>query len=90
MPRSRRQFAGAAVLASLALATAASAAQDAPEVRSGTVKDGWMREGMTQNRLAILPGRTHYEMGIAPELVPTALPFLDGTEAVPVWTEGTK
>jgi len=57
----------------------------------GGLKDGgWMREYVTQNRLAILPGRTHYEMGVAPELVPTVLPFLDGREAKPVWTEEAK
>ncbi len=39
---------------------------------------GWMREHMAQNRLAILPGVTHYEIGVAPALVPTVLPFLNG------------
>jgi hypothetical protein len=31
---------------------------------------------MSQNRLAILPDVTHYEMGVAPELVRTVEPFL--------------
>lgn len=33
---------------------------------------------MSQNRLAILPNLTHYEIGTAPELADTALPFLNG------------
>ncbi len=57
----------------------------------GGLKDGgWMREGVTRNRLAILPGRTHYELGVTPETVAAALPFLDGTETAPVWTEAGK
>jgi pimeloyl-ACP methyl ester carboxylesterase len=39
---------------------------------------GWTREHMSKNRLAILPNVTHYEMGTAPILVSTVLPFLDG------------
>src|SRR5436309_7158388 len=34
-----------------------------------------------QNRLVILPNLTHYEMGTAPELADTALPFLNGVAA---------
>jgi pimeloyl-ACP methyl ester carboxylesterase len=45
----------------------------------GGLKDaGWMREHMSKNRLAILPGVTHYEMAVTPQLVPAVLPFLDG------------
>ena len=45
----------------------------------GGQKDaGWQREFMSQNRLAILPDVTHYEMGLAPAMAYTALPFLDG------------
>ena len=45
----------------------------------GGLKDaGWQREHMSTNRLAILPNVTHYEMAMSPELVPTALGFLDG------------
>jgi pimeloyl-ACP methyl ester carboxylesterase len=45
----------------------------------GGLRDaGWMRENMSQNRLAILPGVTHYEMFMAPALVGTVLPFLNG------------
>ena len=36
-----------------------------------------MRENMSQNRLAILPDLTHYEMFASPALVPTVLPFLN-------------
>jgi pimeloyl-ACP methyl ester carboxylesterase len=49
------------------------------QLLGGGLKDaGWQREHMSQNRLAILPNLTHYEMGLAPELVDTALPFLNG------------
>lgn len=37
---------------------------------------GWNREHMSQNRLAILPNVTHYEMGVTPALVRTVEPFL--------------
>lgn len=46
---------------------------------------GWQREHVTKHRLAILPGRTHYDMFLAPELVPTVRPFLDGKEARSDW-----
>ena len=49
------------------------------QLLGGGLKDaGWQREHMARNRLAIIPNVTHYEMGIAPELVATTLPFLDG------------
>ena len=45
----------------------------------GGQKDaGWMREHMSQNRLAIIPDLTHYESGASPLLAPTVLPFLNG------------
>jgi len=47
---------------------------------------GWMRENMGQNRLAILPDLTHYEVFMAPEMVRTVLPFLNGESDAPVWT----
>jgi len=55
------------------------------QLLGGGLKDaGWQREHMSQNRLAILPNLTHYEIGTAPELADTALPFLNGTgRAVP-------
>ncbi len=46
---------------------------------------GWQREHMSKNRLAILPNVTHYELFMAPELVPTVLPFLDGKNSPPSW-----
>lgn len=53
----------------------------------GGQKDaGWMRENMAQNRLAILPDLTHYEIFMAPQMVSTVLPFLDGESNAPVWT----
>jgi pimeloyl-ACP methyl ester carboxylesterase len=48
------------------------------ELLGGSQKDpGWDGSGRSQNQLAILPGVTHYTMGIAPALAPTALAFLD-------------
>lgn len=45
----------------------------------GGLKDaGWQREYMSQNRLAILPDLTHYEISMSPKLVETALLFLNG------------
>jgi pimeloyl-ACP methyl ester carboxylesterase len=45
----------------------------------GGLKDaGWQREYISQNRLAILPDLTHYEIFMSPKLVETALPFLNG------------
>jgi hypothetical protein len=45
---------------------------------------------MSGNRLAILPNVTHYEMGLAPQMVETALPFLDGYAKTKTWSEQTK
>jgi hypothetical protein len=42
---------------------------------------------MSKNRLAIIPDLTHYEMGLAPQLVNTALPFLDGVSRPMSWDE---
>jgi pimeloyl-ACP methyl ester carboxylesterase len=61
------------------------------QLLGGGLKDGgWMREGMSQNRLAIIPNRTHYDIFFAPELVPTVLPFLNGETKVATWTEQVK
>src|SRR3954466_9243464 len=47
------------------------------QLLGGGLKDaGWMREHMSRNRLAILPDLTHYEVGAAPALATTVLPFL--------------
>jgi len=49
------------------------------QLLGGGLRDaGWMREHMSRNRLAILPNLTHYEVGAAPVLAPTVLPFLNG------------
>jgi len=57
------------------------------QLLGGGLKDaGWQREHMSPNRLAILPNVTHYEIFMAPALVPTVLPFLNGERGVPVWT----
>ncbi len=58
------------------------------QLLGGGQKDaGWMREHMPQNRLAILPDLTHYEIFMAPELAHTALPFLNGESNAPSWSE---
>jgi hypothetical protein len=47
------------------------------ELLGGGLHDaGWDGAGMNQNRLAILPGLTHYTM-ISPQLAETALAFID-------------
>jgi pimeloyl-ACP methyl ester carboxylesterase len=49
------------------------------QLLGGGLKDaGWTREHMSKNRLAILPNLTHYEIGAAPILAATVLPFLNG------------
>jgi pimeloyl-ACP methyl ester carboxylesterase len=49
------------------------------QLLGGGLRDaGWQREHISPNRLAILPNVTHYEMAIAPALIPTVLPFLNG------------
>lgn len=58
------------------------------QLLGGGLKDaGWQRENMSQNRLAIVPNLTHYEMGLAPQLVDTALPFLNGQGRAKSWDE---
>ena len=39
---------------------------------------GWDRSGMTQHRLAILPGATHYDINVMPALSAAVIPFLEG------------
>jgi len=52
----------------------------------GGLKDaGWNREHMAKNRLAILPGLTHYELFLSPRLATTALPFLNGESSAESW-----
>ncbi len=48
------------------------------ELLGGGKQDAlWDRSGMNENRLAILPDVTHYEMGASPKLAPAVIPFLD-------------
>ena len=42
---------------------------------------------MPKNRLAILPGLTHYDIFTSPRLVTTVLPFLDGKSDARSWAE---
>jgi len=54
----------------------------------GGLRDaGWMRETMAQNRLAIIPNRTHYDIFFGPELIPTVLPFLNGETGARSWSD---
>jgi pimeloyl-ACP methyl ester carboxylesterase len=54
----------------------------------GGLKDaGWQREHMSQNRLAILPDVTHYDIFMAPALATTVLPFLAGKRSAGSWAE---
>jgi pimeloyl-ACP methyl ester carboxylesterase len=56
------------------------------QLLGGGLKDaGWMRENLSQNRLAILPNHTHYDIFLAPELVTTTLPFLNGVTQASAW-----
>ncbi|HVE53137.1 MAG TPA: alpha/beta hydrolase [Ramlibacter sp.] len=58
------------------------------QLLGGGLKDaGWGREHMARNRLAILPGFTHYDLFLAPSLVPTIMPFLDGKESKASWLQ---
>jgi hypothetical protein len=61
------------------------------QLLGGGQKDaGWMRENMAKNRLAILPDLTHYEMFMAPQLIATTLPFLNGVSNAPSWITQTR
>jgi pimeloyl-ACP methyl ester carboxylesterase len=58
------------------------------QLLGGGLRDaGWMREHMSQNRLAILPDLTHYEVFMAPSMAHTARSFLDGERGGPSWAE---
>lgn len=49
------------------------------QLLGGGQKDaGWNREQMPANRLAVIPDKTHYEIGVAPEMIQAVLPFLNG------------
>ena len=63
------------------------------QLLGGGLKDaGWQRENMARNRLAILPGLTHYDIFLSPQLPATVLPFLDGNVSSGNWakTAGAK
>ena len=58
------------------------------QLLGGGLRDaGWMRENMSQNRLAIIPDATHYDILFAPGLVGTVLPFLNGKSGSKTWAE---
>lgn len=58
------------------------------QLLGGGLRDaGWMREHMSRNRLAILPGLTHYDIFLSPELPRTVLPFLNGDQTARNWGE---
>jgi pimeloyl-ACP methyl ester carboxylesterase len=61
------------------------------QLLGGGLKDaGWMREHQSQNRLAILPDQTHYDIFFSPRLVDAALPFLDGVKGSKSWDDQLK
>lgn len=48
------------------------------ELLGGGKRDAnWDRSGMTRNRFAVLPDRTHYELFMSPALSGAVIPFLD-------------
>ncbi|MBN9265416.1 MAG: alpha/beta fold hydrolase [Hyphomicrobium sp.] len=61
------------------------------QLLGGGLRDaGWQRETMPQNRLAILPNVTHYDLFLSPELPRTVLPFFDGYGKAQSWAEEVK
>jgi pimeloyl-ACP methyl ester carboxylesterase len=57
------------------------------QMLGGGLKDGgWQRDGMTKNRLAILPGRTHYDIFFSQDLIRTSLAFIEGAEQAGDWS----
>ena len=58
------------------------------QLLGGGLRDaGWMREHQSQNRLAILPDQTHYDIFFSPGLLDATLPFLDGAKGSKSWDE---
>jgi len=58
------------------------------QLLGGGLRDaGWMRENISQNRLAIIPNATHYDIFYSPALPATVLSFLDGTDAPKSWND---
>ncbi|MSU88779.1 alpha/beta fold hydrolase [Rhodobacteraceae bacterium 2CG4] len=61
-------------------------AVDFYQLLGGGLRDaGWQREHMAQNRLAILPGLTHYDTFLSPETVRVTRGFLDGRQTRSDW-----
>jgi pimeloyl-ACP methyl ester carboxylesterase len=58
------------------------------QLLGGGLRDaGWGGENMARNRLAILPGLTHYDIFLSRALTDTALPFLNGESKGKSWAE---
>lgn len=58
------------------------------QLLGGGLRDaGWARENLSQNRLAILPDLTHYDIFTSPRLTATVLPFLNGKSDAKSWAE---
>lgn len=58
------------------------------QLLGGGLQDaGWNRETLSQNRLAILPDLTHYDIFTSPRLIETVLPFLNGQSDAKSWAE---
>lgn len=56
------------------------------QLLGGGLRDGgWQREGMSKHRLAILPGRTHYDIFLSPEMSRTALAFIEASDKPADW-----
>jgi pimeloyl-ACP methyl ester carboxylesterase len=53
----------------------------------GKQDSGWGRETLSQNRLAILPDLTHYDIFTSPRLAATVLPFVDAKGDAKSWAE---
>jgi pimeloyl-ACP methyl ester carboxylesterase len=61
------------------------------QLLGGGLRDaGWQREHMSQNRLAILPDLTHYEIFSSPRMAETVLPFLNGESGSASWADQVK
>ena len=58
------------------------------QLLGGGLQDaGWQREHMSQNRLAILPDLTHYDIFTSPRLPVTVLAFIDGKSDAKSWAD---
>lgn len=54
------------------------------QLLGGGLRDAtWDGSGRPVNRLAILPGHTHYDLGVSPNLAAVAIPFLDAPSLEP-------